>query len=76
MSNSEVILFPEKNLKWPEQKAKALAVWFSNDLPMTSKLEKAKKASQLVYKVLVEKKGSLPAKPVKKNGCRIVIVPR
>jgi len=30
--------------------------------PMTSKLEKAKKASQLVYKVLVEKKGSLPAK--------------
>ena len=34
--------------------------------PMTSKLEKAKKASQLVYKVLVEKKGSLPAKMSRK----------
>jgi len=34
--------------------------------PMTSKLEKAKKASQLVYKVLVEKKGSLPAKSQEK----------
>ena len=34
--------------------------------PMTSKLEKAKKASQLVYKVLAEKKGSLPAKSQEK----------
>ena len=34
--------------------------------PMTSKLEKAKKASQPVYKVLVEKKGSLPAKSQEK----------
>ena len=43
--------------------------------PMTSKLEKAKKASQLVYKVLVEKR-DLYLPRVKKNGCRIVIVPR
>ena len=31
MSNSKVVLFPEKNLKWPEQKVKALGVWFSNE---------------------------------------------
>ena len=31
MSNSKVVLFPEKNLKWPEQKVKTLGVWFSND---------------------------------------------
>ena len=39
--------------------------------PMTSKLEKAKKASQLAYKVIVEKKGSLPAKSQEKwmSGC-------
>ena len=43
--------------------------------PMSSKLENAKKASQLVYKVLVEKR-DLYLPRVKKNGCRIVIVPR
>ena len=49
MSNSKVILFPEKNLKWPEQKVKALGVWFSNDpqislsLNLLEKLETARK---------------------------------
>ena len=42
--------------------------------PMTSKLEKAKKASQLIYKVLVEKR-DLYLPRVKNKGCRIVIVP-
>jgi len=49
MSNSKVILFPEKNLKWPEQKVKALGVLFSNDpqislsLNLLEKLETARK---------------------------------
>ena len=49
MSNSKVILFPEKNFKWPEQKVKALGVWFSNDpqislsLNLFEKLEAARK---------------------------------
>ena len=43
--------------------------------PMTSKLEKAKNASQLVYMVVVEKK-ALHLPKVKKNGGRIEIVLR
>ena len=47
--------------------------WVSED---ASKLEKAKKASQLIYKVLVEKnKRDLHFPRVKKNGGRIVTVP-
>ena len=49
MSNSKVVLLPEKNLKWPDQKVKALGVWFSNDLQISlslnllEKLETARK---------------------------------
>ena len=49
MSNSKVVLSPEKNLKWSEQKVKALGVWFSDDpqislsLNLLEKLETARK---------------------------------
>ena len=48
MSNSNVVFFPERNLKWLKNKVKALGVWCSNNpqitisLNLLEKLEKVK----------------------------------
>ena len=67
MSNSKVILFPEENLKWPEQKVKALGVWFSNDPQISlslNLLEKFGNGKKVPY--LVE---SPKVKPNRENSC-------